>query len=136
MKRSAIICDIDGTIAHGTDRTPYDWTQVGSDTVDPAIFKLLLLLEKEHHILMVTGRDSICRAITVEWLNRHEVPWDQLFMRLEGDKRPDTEVKLELFKDKLEPKYDIQLVLEDRDKVVAMWRSLGLKCLQVQPGDF
>jgi hypothetical protein len=27
-------------------------------------------------------------------------------------------------------------VFDDRDKVVAMWRSMGVPCFQVAPGDF
>ena len=31
---------------------------------------------------------------------------------------------------------DVFLVVDDRDKVVKMWRDLGLNTFQVAPGDF
>lgn len=33
-------------------------------------------------------------------------------------------------------RYDVRVVLDDRDSVVKMWRSLGLTCLQVALGEF
>lgn len=132
----AIIVDIDGTIAHGTGRSPYDWMKVGEDSVDKAVNNLVTLLAPTHRILMVSGRDSVCRATTVEWLNRHGIDWDQLFMRPEGDTRKDTLIKQEIFDREIRDKYDVQFVLDDRNSVVKMWRDLGLKCLQVQEGNF
>ena len=32
--------------------------------------------------------------------------------------------------------YDVEFVLDDRDRVVKMWRDRGLKVLQVAEGDF
>jgi hypothetical protein len=33
-------------------------------------------------------------------------------------------------------KSDILCIFDDRDKVVKMWRSNGIACFQVAPGDF
>lgn len=33
----AIICDIDGTLAHMNDRDPYDWHRVGEYDIDHAV---------------------------------------------------------------------------------------------------
>jgi hypothetical protein len=41
-----------------------------------------------------------------------------------------------LYEAHIEPHYDVQFVLEDLNQAVEMWRSLGLVCLQVAPGDF
>ena len=40
MKQKAIIVDIDGTLAHMTGRSPYDYTQVHTDVVDPIISEI------------------------------------------------------------------------------------------------
>lgn len=46
-------------------------------------------------------------------------------------------VKFELFKEHVEPVFNIKFVLDDRNQVVDMWRNeLGLKVLQVAEGDF
>lgn len=57
-------------------------------------------------------------------------------MRPEGDIRKDSIVKREIFENYIRDYYNIQFVLDDRNQVVEMWRSLGLKCLQVAEGDF
>jgi len=57
-------------------------------------------------------------------------------MRSDGDYRADQVVKEELFRNQVEPKYDVIGVIDDRDKVVTMWRRLGLVCFQVAQGDF
>lgn len=59
-----------------------------------------------------------------------------LLMRQDGDHRDDAIVKYELYRDYIAPWYDIKIVLDDRDRVVRMWRQIGLTCLQVNDGDF
>jgi hypothetical protein len=53
-----------------------------------------------------------------------------------GHKLPDFRVKYDLFSEYIRDKYSVKFVLDDRQQVVDMWRRLGLKCLQVQAGDF
>ena len=55
-------------------------------------------------------------------------------MRPSDDNRYDDEVKLDLFERNYK-KEDVWFVLEDRQMVVNMWRSLGLTCLQPAPGE-
>lgn len=45
-------------------------------------------------------------------------------------------MKLEIFREKIAPQFCVKGVLDDRDQVVAMWRSIGLMCAQVAPGSF
>lgn len=133
----AIICDIDGTLAHMTGRSPYDWKRVGEDTIDTAIKHLLMHMDYlDHKIILVSGRDSSCREETEKWLADNYVVYDMLLMRTEGDKRSDTIIKQEIFDQYIRGEYNIKFVLDDRNRVVDMWRSLGLKCLQVADGDF
>lgn len=133
---TAIICDIDGTLAHMEDRIPYDWSKVGEDKVDPIIKSLLDAVQSYCLIILVSGRDEVCREETRKWLGKHDIPYVRLVMRPEGDIRKDSIVKRELFEKCIRPYYDVEFVLDDRNQVVEMWRSLGLKCLQVAEGDF
>ena len=59
---------------------------------------------------------------------------DNLLMRPSDDNRYDDEVKLDHLKEII--KEDVWFVLEDRQMVVNMWRSLGLLCLQPAPENF
>ena len=132
----AIICDIDGTLAHMKDRSPYDWSRVGEDDVDPIIKNLLNALKGTYNILLISGRDEACREETNKWLRKYDIPHALLFMRGENDNRKDSVVKREIFEKYIRRYYNVEFVLDDRNQVVEMWRSLGLKCLQVQEGDF
>ena len=132
----AVICDIDGTLAHMKDRSPYDWDRVDTDEVDPTIKNLLDVLKDKYFIILVSGRDEVCREKTEKWLRGNDITYGMLLMRPEGDIRKDSIVKREIFENYIRDYYNIQFVLDDRNQVVEMWRSLGLKCLQVQEGDF
>lgn len=132
----AILCDIDGTLAHMTNRSPYEWSRVGEDSIDETIAKLLDLLADKYKVILVSGRDSVCRPETKAWLRTHNVYYDELFMRPEGDSRKDTLIKQEILDNNIRGKFNVAFVLDDRDQVVEMWRINGLKCLQVADGNF
>jgi predicted kinase len=141
--KDVIICDIDGTLAHMKDRSPFDWKRVGEDTCDQTIKGILEVYrdnEQEYctdlKIVIMSGRDSICRPETEAWLASNKIPYDMLYMRSQGDTRKDTIIKEELYKEHIEGKYNVLFVLDDRQMVVDHWRKLGLKCLQVQEGNF
>lgn len=135
--RIAILCDIDGTLAHMNGRSPYEWHRVGEDTVDLAIRGIL---QAEYaagsSIILFSGRDAVCRQETIKWLKNNHIPFDELWMRRQDDNRKDSIVKAELFDEFVRGKYNVKYVLDDRNQVVDMWRAMGLKCLQVEPGDF
>jgi len=73
---------------------------------------------------------------TMDWLIENEVDFDELHMRNPGDQRKDSVVKREMFDEFIKDKYNVLFVVDDRDQVVEMWRSMGLTCLQVNYGDF
>ena len=133
---SIVICDIDGTIAHMNGRGPFEWTRVTEDEVDWSIVNLLRLVCREYEIMMFSGRDEVCRNETFTWLENHSIPFAKLYMRPQDDKRKDSIVKKELYEKYIKGKYNVGFILDDRNQVVEMWRSLGLKCLQVADGNF
>lgn len=133
----AVICDIDGTLAHMVDRGPFDWDRVGEDELDWAVASILDGARKQGvPIILMSGRDSVCRSETEQWLYEHGIKYEHLFMRPEGDTRKDAIVKRELYEQHVKGKYNVRYVLDDRNQVVELWRSLGLKTLQVAEGDF
>lgn len=136
-KDKAVIVDIDGTLAIKGDRGHFDWMKVGVDTPNLSIVELVKRLATHYEIIIFSGRDSICREITQQWLDKNRIRYLELFMRPEGDMRKDSIVKRELYEAHVKAKYDVLFVLDDRNQVVDMWRNeLGLTCLQVAPGDF
>lgn len=139
----AIVVDIDGTVAEREPggRSAYDMTRVSEDLPRQEIINILTNhaygLRKPPAIIFLSGRDDSCYEETLAWLERYvTVPIAGLYMRSHGDNRDDVIVKRELFDRNVRGKYNVQFVLDDRNKVVKMWREMGLTCLQVQEGAF
>ena len=135
-KEEAIIVDVDGTLAHRVDRSPFDYAKVDTDTYDTVIGEIVETFAKLMNIIIVSGRPESARIDTVHWLNKHSISFDAIFTRADGDFRQDDLVKYEIYKEHIEPFYDVKFVLDDRNQVVKMWRGEGLKVLQVAEGDF
>lgn len=133
----AIICDIDGTLALMKDRGPFEWEKVGQDDLNSIVFNILCAFSfQEFKIVLVSGRDEVCRKETEKWLKDNGIHYDELFMRPEGNTEKDSIIKRRIFEEHIRDKYNVYFVLDDRNQVVDMWRSLGLTCLQVAEGNF
>lgn len=136
MKQSAIVVDIDGTLAIRGDRSPYDWRSVGGDTPNEPVVRLVRQLGRTCEVIYVSGRDERGRDDTSRWIAEWVGVEGRLFMRGRDDNRPDAEVKKAIYFDEIEPGFDVWLVLDDRSQTVKMWRDLGMTCLQVADGNF
>ena len=133
----AVIFDIDGTLAKHVARGPYDMELAGTDAVHYHISDLVdMYCLQGYQIILCSGRARKWRDITTEWMGKHNIHFDHLFMRPDGDERRDSVIKLELHDDYIRGQYRVDCVYDDRDRVVAIWRALGYPCLQVAPGDF
>lgn len=157
----AILCDIDGTLADMTERLKqfgkpgaYKWDAVGMDGLHREV---AFVLERMQHncsdiqdddpirapkVILLSGRDEVCRPETEEWLKKHNIKYDELHMRRsdhvdeKGNQVKDTVVKREMYEKFIAGKYNVEFVLDDRNQVVELWRDLGLKCFQVAEGNF
>lgn len=136
----AFIADIDGTVALRYKRSPYDLSKVGQDKLNTPVANVVHGLSRfGWTVLYCSGREDSCREATEKWISDNGLPWAGdgfLHMRKTGDHRKDFIVKQELFDQFIRDKWNVQLVLDDRNRVVKMWRKLGLVCLQVAEGDF
>ena len=65
-----------------------------------------------------------------------EDPRVHIRMRPYRDHRPDIDLKREWLTEARAADRAPDLVFDDRDSVVAMWRAEGIPCFQVAPGDF
>jgi predicted kinase len=135
---SAVMVDIDGTVALMCGRSPYDETRVHEDTPNAAVIAAVWAMHAAGHaVIFCSGRTAACREATEEWLAEHvAVPYEALHMRAAGDGRKDSIVKVEIFNREIRHKYDVVAVFDDRRQVVDAWRALGLTVFQVAPGDF
>jgi len=153
-----VIVDMDGTLAnighrlHHLEGRKKNWPAfakgVKNDLLNGDIMFIVgALYAAGAKILVASGRMESQRADTVEWLDGHRmsarsnyrdalVLYEKLYMRKEGDFRPDDVIKLEILKQMHEDGYSPTMAIDDRDRVVEAWRSAGLRCLQVQKGDY
>ncbi|QMP84309.1 polynucleotide kinase [Streptomyces phage Coruscant] len=136
-KAPAYLFDIDGTLAEMVARGPFEWDKVGNDNPRHQVVETLQALYGcGYRVIIMSGRDAVCQRETIDWLDRNEIPFDEIFMRPEGDMRKDNIVKQELFDKHVRFNYNVVAVFDDRQQVVDMWRAMGVDCFQVQPGDF
>lgn len=148
------IFDIDGTIADCSHRLEHiqkdnpDWDTFYSLCVNDKpiddVFHLLRAIALNFEIIFITGRSEKWRNHTESWINRYMFlpnvfmpmrTWS-LYMRADGDHRPDYEIKKEIYERHIKDNYIVLGVFEDRDQVVKMWRELGLTCYQVADGSY
>ena len=126
----AYIFDIDGTLAKMGDRSPYDYTKVHLDTLIEPVANILKRLDR---VFIVSGRSSECLTETVEWLDRNRINYDKLYMRVEGDLRPDSVVKSDIL-DRITETHYVEGVFDDRHRVLEMWRTRGVYTFDVGQG--
>ena len=145
MSEEIVIFDIDGTLAdvseriHHVKKKPKNWNAFFQGMAqDKAIHSMVrlcnVLYQSGIKILLCSGRSEEHRPQTVQWLAQQGVNYHELILRPDGDRRSDTIVKREMLQGIDRSK--ILFVVEDRSRVVEMWRSEGLVCLQCAPGEF
>lgn len=136
--QEVIIVDVDGTVAEKNNRGIFEWDKVKNDLPRQTIIDLVNILRHDKkNIIFFSGRDKCCYDDTLKWLQYYFGDQVELYMREHNDVRSDTIVKQELFEKHILNKYNVQFVLDDRNKVVDMWRNvIGVTCLQVNYGDF
>jgi len=146
MKDKAIIVDLDGTLADIRVRLKHlegkkkDWKSfnknIETDDLHEWCREIMKRFAHDHKIIIVSGRTDELKDETEAWLKKYDVPYHNLFMRKAHDMRPDNIIKLEVYEQFIRDKFSVVFVLDDRQKVVDMWRGEGLVVLQCAPGNF
>jgi phosphoglycolate phosphatase-like HAD superfamily hydrolase len=141
------IFDIDGTLADNSHRThhllktPKDWDAYHANFKMDKPIKVMCQLARGlsaiSPVICCTGRHEGQRDGTEWWLGRYaDLFFHGLYMRKEGDHRPDHVIKLELLEQIRTDGYEPIMVFDDRNSVVKMWRDAGIPCAQVAEGNF
>lgn len=143
--KHAIVVDVDGTVADGSHRQHHldrnDWGAFFADMHLDSLYehtKIMVdaLRNDGYYIVIVTARpdENDYREKTVDWLKRHDIEYDAIYMRRAGDYRKDSIVKREILDQMMEDGYLPVLALDDRTQVVEeCWRASGIPCAQVNP---
>jgi len=113
---------------------PYkrDWSK---DKLNTAVACIMASLQPRIRIIIVSGRDGKYREETVKWLDENGIRYDYLYMRMADDTREDSIIKKELFNKWIRNIYNVLFVIDDRPRVIRMWRhELGLTVFDVGNG--
>jgi len=143
-----IVFDLDGTLADDSHRQHHitgdvkDWDAYFAACEDDVLIEpvaaILRALREDqsanHRIEIWTGRSAKYHRQTDAWLTEHNLWYDSLRMRPDGDFRPDTVVKGEWLAECGYNRPD--LIFDDRTESVAFWREQGITCLQVAQHDY
>jgi len=143
-----IIVDIDGTLADCTHRLRFikdgkkDWdgffAACDRDKPVEVVCRMVnsLLHNDANRVILCSGRPERTRAVTERWLYDQMMLRAPLYMRADGDYRADDIIKRELLARIRADGFNPVLAIDDRKRVVDMWRSEGLICAQVAEGEF
>lgn len=144
INKEAVIIDLDGTLTDTSDRIHHlrgekpDWKAffegMGEDRVNRAVAALYKMARGAGYtIIFVSGRPENYRIVTEKWLREHGFDaYFALFMRGTQDQRPDTEVKANIYDRYVAPYFEVVFTVDDRPKVVKMWRDKGLTCFAME----
>ena len=132
----------------------FDPDNIKLDTPNQPVIKLAQMFKADgFKVVIFSGRNDRSFDTTKQWLKKFNVPFDLLVMRPDkfksdswpiADGNPATPDMRFMPDDILKKKMldtfvdinDVFVVVDDRQKVVDMWRNLGLNTFQVAPGDF
>lgn len=152
----AVIFDRDGTLAsvpkaptptvtadgHARPASPGAWAEYNAalpfDRPVPRVVALLRAVPPGVVRIMTSGRaegdwpgDRRRRFAMQDWIVKHQLPIDELYMRTGGDMRKDSIVKEEILTQEILAKYDVRFAVDDRPQVVEVWDRFGIPTLQV-----
>lgn len=151
MKGNTVIFDLDGTLADIELRRKkstkpngkIDWTEffkpenIKLDKPNvPVIETFKAMKAAGYRVGIFSGRDSISKAETINWLSDNGIEPDFFRMRPSGSFTPDDILKKTWLDQELGKGHSIMCVFDDRDKVVKMWRENSIPCFQVAEGNF
>ncbi|HUQ00028.1 MAG TPA: hypothetical protein VM093_06150 [Aeromicrobium sp.] len=133
----AVIADLDGTLCdvseirhliEGADRDfhAFHAASAGCPSTEAVVGAVRAAKAKDLGILVVTSREFIWRDLTLDWLAAHDIPYDELVMRIVGDYRPDHVVKAEMLDDLQQRGWNVREAWEDQDDIADLWASRGI----------
>lgn len=141
INKDIVLFDLDGTLADGRHRLHLlpkkdyhltdSWTEFNLAAIDDApLWDNILLCNAMavvgYKVIILTGRSDVARDITIAWLHKHTVRFDELIMRKQTDNRKDVQIKEEHLR---EIGLDrILCAFDDLPHVAYHMRGLGLTC--------
>lgn len=151
VKPQAIICDLDGTLCNIDHRLHFvkkpkgekkDWPSffynIHDDQLNPWCADIVEKFSTTVQVVYCSGRPDNYRESTQKWLERHSVDFhkDHLYMRPRSDSREDSIVKEIILDFEILTRFTPYFAIDDRSRVVDMWRRRDIVTLACASGDF
>jgi predicted kinase len=136
-RKSVILVDMDGTLndVRGVRHYIADPKRKDFDSFhrmsefEPANDEVVDMIKDAHAagfgVLVTTARSEPYRETTQKWLDDHNIPYENIFMRPEGDFRSDYEVKKDMFQE-ITKHYDVVRAVDDNPQAIQAWRENGV----------
>jgi len=91
----------------------YSLACVDDAPIDGAVTLVRLLYGARVHQFAVSGRNASAEDITRDWLKRHQVPLQNVFLRVDGDYTANGLFKVKVINQLRERGFDVVLFIED-----------------------
>lgn len=145
MKKNAVIIDIDGTFGRDPAASNYawthpqdvDWEEWNLSRVDLPVNEWCRKIvsaydSKGFVIIYLTGRSKNHKGyeVTSKWLAENSPTANyKLIMRPPESYGKDAEMKKEIYREQIEPHYNIALAIDDKRDICKMWQDLDIHTL-------
>ena len=140
-----VIIDIDNTLSNSNIRFALatrpngkiDWeaAHIPNNILMDDPFYPMIDLAKQYknngvEVILLTGRPESVREVTIEWLKKYDIQYDQLIMR----SWEDNFLKAPIYKKKMYETYiqsDVFCAYDDDEHIIDMWIDLNIPCFKV-----
>lgn len=151
VKHDAVIFDVDGTLA---DVSPYlhyirnvnndpnfkkDFDKFHAESINALPnYEVVEMLNHaffdQKHVIIVTSRRETWRGVTSYWLAKNDIGHHALYMRKDGDFRPDYEVKSEIL-GRIKKHWNVTHAVDDNPAVLRLWFEHGIPTTKIGDWD-
>lgn len=140
-----VIIDIDNTLSNSNIRFALatrpngkiDWEAAhipNNILMDDPFYPMIDLVKQYKQngfeVILLTGRPESVRDVTIEWLKKYNIEYDQLIMR----SWEDNFLKAPIYKKKMYETYikeDVFCAYDDDQRIIDMWVDLKIPCFKV-----
>ena len=141
-----VVFDVDGVLANADHRQEVlfaggrrkNWKDffalAGDDALIEEVARLTTLLDPALRVVLLTARPTSNRSITVTWLAQHDLRWDLLVMRPEGEYASSPDAKRMAVHELRQHGFDPRLALDDERRNVDMFHAEGIPCIYIHSG--
>lgn len=139
-----VIVDMDGVISDAgwrqyfleSSRPNWDdfFENCGNDEPFGPQVRMFEMFDPDIRIVLLTARPFRVQPQTLNWLEKHQIPWDLLIMRGARDNRSSRAYKQAESEALQADGFDLRLAFEDDPRNAQMFNDIGIPCVYIHSG--